>query len=68
MFKVNDTVFIAKTNEIKTIIDFEIVCGVELYYMSDKTAFPVDDLIPMNSCINYFLSDDFNMIDLLIVE
>ena len=68
MFKVNDSVFISKTNEIKKIIDFEIVFGVELYYMSDKTAFPVDDLIPMDSCFNYFLSDNFNIMDLIIVE
>jgi hypothetical protein len=68
MFKVNDCVFVSKTNEIKKIIDFEIIFGVELYYMSDKTAFPVDDLIPMDSCFNYFLSDDFNIMDLILVE
>lgn len=68
MFKVNDTVFIPKINEIKTIIDFEIVCGVELYYMSDKTAFPVDDLIPTDSCFDYFLSDKFDSMSLFEFE
>jgi hypothetical protein len=38
-------VSIIKTGEIKEIIDFETICGVEVYYMSDKTAYPIDDII-----------------------
>jgi hypothetical protein len=45
MYKVNDKVTIVKTGEVKQIIDFETVCGVEVYYMSDKTAYPIDDII-----------------------
>lgn len=47
MYKVNDLVEIMETGEIKQIIDFEAVCGVEVYYMSDKTAYPVDEIFPV---------------------
>jgi hypothetical protein len=45
MYKVNEIVNVIKTGEVKEIIDFETVCGIELYYMSDKTAYPVDEII-----------------------
>jgi hypothetical protein len=44
MFKVNDSVFVSKTNEIKKIIDFEIICDVEIYYMLDNTSYSENQL------------------------
>jgi hypothetical protein len=68
VFKINDSVFVPKMNEIKKIIDSEIVSDVELYYMSDKTAYPVDELIPLDVCTNYFLSDKFDLMSLFEFE
>lgn len=43
-YKIGDLVTVIKTNEIKTIIDCEIISNVELYYMSDSTAYPSHEL------------------------
>ena len=45
MYEINDKVRVIKTGEIKQIIDFETVCGVEVYYMSDKTVHPIDEIM-----------------------
>jgi hypothetical protein len=65
VFNINDSVFVLKTNEIKKIIDSEIVSEIELYYMSDKTAYPIDELTPIDVCANYFLSNNFDLMSLL---
>jgi hypothetical protein len=36
--------------------------------MSDKTAYPVDELIPLDVCTNYFLSDKFDLMSLFEFE
>lgn len=66
MYKINDKVFVCKTNEFKTIIDSEIVGDVELYYMSDKTAYPVDELVSLTSCEDTILNMELNIEDLLV--
>jgi hypothetical protein len=65
-FKINDKVFVFKKNEFKTIIDSELIENVELYYMSDKTAYPVEELVLMSSCENAILNMKLNIEDLLI--
>jgi len=66
MYKINDKVFVCKTNEFKTIIDSEMVGDVELYYMSDKTAYPVDELVSLTSCEDTILNMELNIEDLLV--
>lgn len=66
MYKINDKVFVCKTNEFKTIIDSEMVGDVELYYMSDKTAYPVDELVSLSSCEDTILNMELNIEDLLV--
>lgn len=73
MYKVKDEVTIIKTGEVKQIIDFETVCGVEVYYMSDKTSYPVDEIITLNDekliefreGLNDGRIDDENICDLM---
>jgi hypothetical protein len=68
MFNINDEVFIPKINKIKKIIDFEIILGIELYYMEDKTAYPENELISIDVCSNYLLNYKFDLMDLLEIE
>ena len=66
VYKINNRVFVCKTNEFKTIIDSERIGDVELYYMSDKTAYPVDELVSLTSCEYAILNMNLNIEDLLI--
>jgi len=38
-FSINEVVFIPSHGQTKTIVDSELICGVEVYYMSDKTSY-----------------------------
>ncbi len=43
-YSIGDSVYVIKTGEFKKIIDFEVICDIELYYMSDLTSFPCNEL------------------------
>ena len=43
-----------------------MVGDVELYYMSDKTAYPVDELVSLTSCEDTILNMELNIEDLLV--
>ncbi len=43
-YSIGDSVYIVKTGEFKKIVDCEFICNVELYYMSDYTAYPIESL------------------------
>ena len=43
-YSIGELIYVIKSGEFKEIVDSEFICGVELYYMSDKTAYPVDEL------------------------
>jgi hypothetical protein len=60
MYKVNEIVNVIKTGEVKEIIDFETICGIELYYMSDKTAYPVGEIISVDELTHLILSEPIN--------
>jgi hypothetical protein len=44
-YSINEIVHIIDSNEQKTIIDYEFIEGIHLYYMSDKTSYPECKLI-----------------------
>lgn len=44
-YHINETVHIINSNEQKTIIDYEFIEGIHLYYMSDKTSYPECELV-----------------------
>jgi hypothetical protein len=48
-YSIGDTVCVIKTNEIKKIIDFEIICDVEIYYMLDNTSYSENQLQQITS-------------------
>lgn len=52
IYKINDTVEINNTDKFVKIIDFEIFDGLILYYTSDKSAYPEDELNP--EAYNFF--------------
>lgn len=43
-YSIGELIYVIKSGEFKEIVDSEFICGVELYYMSDRTAHPVDEL------------------------
>jgi len=43
-YKLGDTVLIKKTNETKTILDFEEINGEKIYYMSDNTSYHISQI------------------------
>ena len=47
-----EKIIVVSNAEIKTIIDSEIINGIELYYMSDKTAYPLDQIINKSDFLN----------------
>lgn len=65
-FKINENVFVFTAGKCKTILDSEIIGDIEIYYMSDGTAHPLDDLAPIETCEDVLLNMDFNLKDLLI--
>lgn len=65
-FKINENVFVFTAGKYKTILDSETIADIELYYMSDGTAYPLDDLAPIETCEDVLLNMDFNIKDLLI--
>jgi hypothetical protein len=65
-FKINETVFVLKDNEYKTIFDCEIIFDVEIYYMSDKTVYPLSELVSLKSCEDVLLNMNLNLEDLLV--
>lgn len=54
-YQINEYVKIKSSNQIKKIVDFEVIGEIKLYYMSDLTAYPEsdvsevggDDLVPL---------------------
>lgn len=44
-YNINDTVRVVENNSIKKIIDFEYIEGVNLYYMSDLTSYPEENIL-----------------------
>lgn len=43
-YSIGESVYVIKSGEFKTIVDSEFICGIELYYMSDLTSFPLEQL------------------------
>ena len=48
-YKIGDLVTVIKTNEIKTIIDCEIISGIDIYYMSDISSYSEDELLKITT-------------------
>lgn len=44
-YKIGDLVIVIKTNEMKTIIDCEIISGINIYYMSDISSYSENQLL-----------------------
>lgn len=65
-YNINQTVFVYSVKQFKTIVDCEIVGNTELYYMSDKTAYPVDDLISNEDCEKTILNMNLNIEELFV--
>ena len=51
-YSIGDSVYVIKTRDLKKIIDFETIYDVELYYMSDLTAFPCEQLTKVKDIIS----------------
>jgi hypothetical protein len=56
-----EKIIVVSNAEIKTIIDSEIINGIELYYMSDKTAYPLDQIINESDFLYEFERDIDNL-------
>jgi hypothetical protein len=56
-----EKIIVVSNAEIKTIIDSEIINGIELYYMSDKTAYPLDQIINKSDFLHEFERDIDNL-------
>jgi hypothetical protein len=48
-YKIGDLVTVIKTNEIKTIIDCEIISDIDIYYMSDISSYSEDELLKITT-------------------
>jgi len=48
-YKIGDLVTVIKTNEIKTIIDCEIISDIYIYYMSDISSYSEDELLKITT-------------------
>jgi hypothetical protein len=48
-YKIGDLVTVIKTNEIKTIVDCEIILGIDIYYMSDISSYSEDELLKITT-------------------
>ena len=57
-YNINDKVVVISDNEFKIISDSEIILGVEIYYMTDKTSYCVSELILDPKEIITFLDDN----------
>ena len=51
-YSIGDSVYVIKTGEVKKIIDFEVICEIELYYMSDSTSFPCNMLTKFKNIVS----------------
>jgi hypothetical protein len=70
-YSIGDSVYVIKTGDLKEIIDFELICDTELYYMSDLTSFPCEQLtkfkeIPSQELLQKKISDNEDVIMSLI--
>jgi hypothetical protein len=70
-YSIGDSVYVIKTGDFKEIIDFELICDTELYYMSDLTSFPCEQLtkfkdIPSQELLQKKISDNKDVIMKLI--
>ena len=60
-FKINENVFVFNEGKHKIILDSEIIADTEIYYMSDGTAYPLNELAPIKSCENTLLKQLFKL-------
>lgn len=58
-YEIGQLVFVYEENKFKKIIDSELIENIEIYYMSDKTAYPSNKLIKMNELETKESLDDF---------
>lgn len=43
-YSIGESVYVVKSGEFKKIVDSEVINEVELYYMSDSTVYPLNEL------------------------
>lgn len=67
-YNISQRVEIKNTSKIVTIIDFEIFNGLNLYYTSDNSAYPEDDITPegYNFLKTFILKSDKEKNDLFL--
>lgn len=57
-YNINQSVVIKKCKTIKQVSDSEVICGVIIYYMSDKTSYSESEILSTQ--------EDFNQIEDLV--
>lgn len=67
-FQQNEKCVVFPERKIKTIIDHEFICDIQLYYMSDFTAYPEDKVCKVEDVENSIINLDDNIIKELLID